>query len=259
MVRDVDRSSSRWPAVVAERHEGYRSAVEPTPGRLAAVCVSKRPDELNNVIENIRRQSRAPDEFIFVTNSADFSRAEVAHALAGLDGVVTRTHLVTSDPTLTLGECLNLGLDLADGRFIAKFDDDDRYGADYLADALRAHAVSHAAIVGKHTHYALLERDQRLVMRFPGREFAFSAHLAGGTLLFDRELTGDIRFEPISIGEDRALIRACHRRGLSSFSGDRFNYLQVRTGENTWSVPDEIYLRDALEVGHGSDLPSVER
>jgi hypothetical protein len=37
-----------------------------------------------------------------------------------------------------VGECLNAGLAATDARFVAKFDDDDFYGAHYPHDALLA-------------------------------------------------------------------------------------------------------------------------
>ena len=66
-----------------------------------------------------------------------------------------------------MGECLNAGLAATDARFIAKFDDDDHYGAHYLHDALLVHRFIDAAIVGKKTFFAYLEGADETVLRFP--------------------------------------------------------------------------------------------
>ena len=122
-------------------------------------------------------------------------------------------------------------------------------GPQYLADAMRAHSFAGAAVVGKHTYYAYLAADDRTVLRFPAHEFSYSSTLAGGTLVIDRERVGDLRFADISLGEDRAFIGACHRRGLSTFAADRFSFVQVRSTDNTWTVGPTDFLAGTLPVG----------
>ncbi|MEM1335641.1 MAG: hypothetical protein AAGG08_19525, partial [Actinomycetota bacterium] len=105
-----------------------------------------------------------------------------------------------------------------------------------------------AGVVGKHTYYADVVASSQHVVKFPGNEFRYSSALAGGTLVIDRERTSDLGFEEISLGEDQAFLRACHRRGISTFSADRFNFVQLRSGDNTWRVSDELFLDGAITV-----------
>ena len=70
---------------------------------------------------------------------------------------------------------------------------------------------------------------------------------------------GEQRFEPISIGEDRAFIRACHRRGISTFSADRFNFTQVRSGDNTWLIDDQSFRQGTLDVDTSDDTHRINR
>jgi len=150
--------------------------------------------------------------------------------------------LITAPPAMSLGSALNLGLDATAERFVAKFDDDDFYGHGYLLDGLRAHGYAGAGVVGKHSYYTDLLSTGEQYLRFPGNEFSYSGTLAGGTLIVDRERVGGLRFDDVSLGEDRAFLAACHRRGVSTFSADRFGFVQRRNTDNTWSVDQLKFL-----------------
>jgi glycosyltransferase involved in cell wall biosynthesis len=225
--------------------------VSPLTDRVAIVCVSSRPHFLGAVVGAVAHQTHGARELVLVTNADGYDHVDIDSALAPLAGVVSRVTVLRRPSDQTLGACLNDALDATDARFVAKFDDDDLYGPEYLSDAMRAHAFAGSAIVGKHTYYAYLAGDDRTVLRFPTHEFSYSSTLAGGTLVIDRERTGDLRFADISLGEDRAFIGACHRRGLSTFSADRFNFVQVRSTDNTWRVGRDDFLKSTMRVDDG--------
>jgi hypothetical protein len=214
---------------------------------------------LEAVIGNVARQSHRQLEFVLVTNADAYDEIDVDSALETLRSQDIEATVLRRSPSQTLGACLNDGVDVTDARFVAKFDDDDLYGSEYLADSLRAHSYAGAGVVGKHTYYAFVAAADRTVLRFPANEFRYSATLAGGTLVIDRERTGDLRFDEVSLGEDRSFIAACHRRGVCTFSADRFNYVQFRAHDNTWTVADEEYLTGTVAVGSGlrSDVVDI--
>ncbi|MEP4653133.1 MAG: glycosyltransferase, partial [Ilumatobacter sp.] len=146
-----------------------------------------------------------------------------------------------------------------DARFVAKFDDDDRYGAHYLADALRAHGYAGAGIVGKHTTYARLAETDDTILRFPGREFVYTSTLAGPTLVIDRARVGDLRFRDLSLGEDRAIITDCTRRGIATFAADRFNFLYRRSIGSAWGQSNEEFVRKSVPVAADRILDEIDR
>ncbi|MEM9513423.1 MAG: glycosyltransferase family A protein [Actinomycetota bacterium] len=250
-----DRSDlERWNERLARHHLRYRASVEPVQGRVAAVCVTSRLDRLDHLVASIRRQDHHDFEVVVVTNADSFAEVDVASAFMG----VGRVRVIDCSPEHSLGACLNAGIDATDSRFVAKFDDDDHYGARYLSDALRAHAYAASGVVGKHSYYAHLAASDRTVLRFPGHEFEYTGTLAGGTLVIDRERTGDLRFRDVSLGEDRSLIADCHRRGISTFAADRFNFAQHRGGDNTWRVPEELFVRNTIEISNGLPLAEID-
>lgn len=245
-----------WRRVTAERHAEYRRRNPPATGTLAIVCVTRRPHLLAELVANAARQDVDNAELIVVTNDPGYDDLNVAAAVAPFPGV---GRVLRRDPSSSLGACLNAALDATDARFVAKFDDDDRYGRAYLSDALRAHGYAGAGVVGKHTYYAHLATSDETVLRFPHQEFRYSSTLAGGTLVIDRDRTGALRFEDRSLGEDRAFIAACHRAGVSTFSADRFNFTQVRSDDNEWQIERARFLEGSELLGPGERRNEIER
>lgn len=248
-----------WLQSTRERHGDYRAAIPVPRFSVVIVCVSNRPAMVENVIDNVLRQSglAEPPEVQFVANSAaltDAMRDRVQAALSGMCSV--KSHRL--DEAQSLGAGLNVGLRSSDARFVAKFDDDDYYGPNYLADMLRAHAYSGAAVVGKHSYYAHMGASDQMMLRFPYREFRYSRTVAGGTLVIDRDQTGEQEFDHTSLGEDRAFLAQAYRRRLPVFAADRFNFVQSRASDNIWKLPDAEFIKDCLLVGSGSALESVD-
>ena len=222
------------------------------------LCVTNRPHLLDALLDGVARQSHPITELVIVTNAAAFDDVDVAAAATTRGRDLPPVTVLERAPSVSLGACLNAAIDATDARFVAKFDDDDVYGPHYLADSMRAHAYAGAAVVGKHTYYAYLAEQDRTVLRFPTHEFSYSSTLAGGTLVIDRDRIGSVRFADVSIGEDRAFIAACLRRGAATFSADRFSFTQTRSGDNTWNVDLERFLIGTTPVQSGNAADVVD-
>lgn len=254
--RPSRRDLVAWIRQTSELHERYRSAHPPAARRVAVVCVSRRPHLVADVVANVARQAAGLDlDVVFVANHAGFATVDLDRHFAPVGGA----RIVEPPPNTTLGAALNMGVDTTSERFVAKFDDDDWYGPGYLLDGLRAHAYAGAGVVGKHSYYARLDATGGRYLRFPGNDFRYSSTLAGGTLLIDRERIGGIRFADVSLGEDRAFLAACHRHAVSTFSADRFGFVQRRGGDNTWTIDNEEFLAHCLAVRDDDPAHVVER
>ena len=90
----------------------------------------------DNVFANLGRQAHGDRELVLVLHGLDADHAglKARAAEAGVDNLV----VVEADASLTLGACMNLGVDAASGRYVAKMDDDNFYGAHFLGDLLDA-------------------------------------------------------------------------------------------------------------------------
>ncbi len=215
---------------------------------VTVVCATNRPENLDRVVANIARQSIADCRLVLVTNDDGFDDDVVAAALGALPRA-TRAH-VPSDRTL--GECLNTGLDLAETRLVAKFDDDDHYEADYLADMVASLTGCRAAVAGKHSYLVYQADEDATWLRFPGHEHRYTSFVAGGTLVIDRKAVPDVRFQLRNTGEDSGFLAATERAGGLIVSSGALGYVQFRGGSNTWDVGVDVFLSNAVELGAGS-------
>ncbi|MFT7601602.1 MAG: hypothetical protein ACI8TP_004561 [Acidimicrobiales bacterium] len=230
------------------RHAGL-SVTRPRR-RVSVICVSNRPEMLDHAIKSYERQTYADKELLFVANSAEFDDAMLESIAQRVPGAkVSRV-----DDAATLGECLNAALKSAEGEYFAKFDDDDHYGDEYLADLMMTFPYSGAAVAGKQSYYAYMSGQDRTVLRFPGKEFRSAPRVVGGTIVADRAQVDGINFEAVQRGTDSRFLGAVIARGLTVFSADRFNFCQVRHADvtsHTWAIEDEDFLKACDDVGSG--------
>ncbi|MEQ8842926.1 MAG: glycosyltransferase [Acidimicrobiales bacterium] len=218
--------------------------------RVSVICVSNRPEMLDHALDSYLRQTYTDTEFVFVANSASFDES----VLASVESRVPGAKVLRIDEAATLGDCLNEALGVATGEYFAKFDDDDHYGDEYLADVMMTFPYTGAAVAGKQCYYAYLEGQDRTVLRFPGREFRDAPRVVGGTIVADRSQVGDIAFEAVPQGTDSRFLNAVRARGLTVFSADRFNFCQVRhanVASHTWAIEDDEFLKACAPVGAG--------
>jgi hypothetical protein len=221
--------------------------------KVTVLAPTNRPEFLDRLLDNFNRQRDVDAELIVLTNSARFDRADVDQRLASITGA-RAIHLAEG---LTMGECLNAGLAATDTRFIAKFDDDDHYGAHFLHDLLLVHRFVDTAIVGKKTFFAYLEGADETILRFPGNEFSAANRVSGSTMLIDRNVFADAHFAALNLGEDIDLCEQATQRGLVVFSADRYNYVAVRrrdAGSHSWTISEADYRAGAVRVASGLAL-----
>src|SRR5699024_12715870 len=128
------------------RYSVHTAYGPPFPASVSAVVSTHRPDHLGNVLSTFAQQVHADRELVLVAHG--FEPAADLRARAKNLAIDNFT-IVTASADLTLGACLNLGVEAACGNVIEKMDDDDIYGEHYLSDQLAALRYSHADLVGK--------------------------------------------------------------------------------------------------------------
>jgi hypothetical protein len=251
----LDQAQLRVGGILHElrwRHRRNRALVRPVEvaanAKLTFLCVSKRPDQLEHVASTWQAQSYGDVELLLVTNADGYG--EQAHRK--LDPIPNASVLVT-DPSVSLGSALNLGIDAASGQVIAKIDDDDHYAPGYGDAVVAAMRETKAGVVGKKTYYAYLAQTDQIVRMFPGNEQRRVGRVAGGTIAFHRDVADHVRFADRTLGEDVTFVRAAERVGFGVHSTAAAGYVQVRSTamDPTWSAPDEQLLASGEIVGDG--------
>ncbi|MEI2418818.1 glycosyltransferase [Arthrospira platensis SPKY2] len=232
----------------------YQSVL--TQPLISVVAATNRPKNLNNCLENFKSQKHENKELLLILNSNSYNLEEVYQKVSSLPNV----QVFQVEEEKTLGECLNLGVNHAKGKYIAKFDDDDLYGPHFLGDMILPFFYTDAALVGKQTYYGYLEYYDKLVVRFPGREHRYTNLVSGGTMVIKREVFDQIRFPYRESGTDTAFLKSCYDNQLKIWSSDKYNFVQKRkldTSYHTWKINESDYLKNGIIVGNHLDLSNL--
>lgn len=268
-----DREAVRLAREIHARHtfanrvDTFADAVGLTvkrPGRsVSAIVTTNRAHEIDNALANVGRQAYAGDggvELILILHGLDVPRAEIAARAqdAGLADVT----VLEADSSMTLGACMNLGVDAAGGDFIAKMDDDDYYGRHYLTDLVAAFSYSDAGIVGKWATYVWLRSIGAVVLRRVYAEHRPERLVQGATITMRRDVARDLWFSDIPRGIDTDLLNRAKEAGVTTYSADRFNFIVIRNADlnvHTWTIADSALMNRASSlVFYGDPRSHVE-
>lgn len=216
---------------------------DPIPKSISVIVSTNRPQHIDNILQTHASQLHKDRELIIVQHG--FERSTDLTRRANQLGVKNLTVLYAHN-TKTLGACLNMGVEAASGDVIAKMDDDDIYGENYLSDQLAALRYSNADLVGKQAHYLYLRSRDLVMCRFPEREHRFTDLIMGPTLFADKEIFRRFPFADRTLGEDTDLQRRLISAHAQIYSTDRFNFVQVRDShDHTWTVDDALLLANS--------------
>ena len=252
-VFDEHLCSHRVDAVLASVGLADAAGVASATPTVSVIVPTRRPEQLDHVLATIAQQSYRGIELVLVTHGFTVATP----ALDGVDVVV-----VPADAGLTLGACMNLGVEAASGDLVAKVDDDNFYGTHYLTDLVRALDFSGADVVGKWAHLVHLESSGATLLRFERAEHRFVEQVQGGTLLMRRSVAERIRFEDLPRRVDTTFLAKVRAAGLTVYAADRFNFVSVRradTGSHTWPISDkEIMSRSSRLLFYGDPTSHAE-
>jgi nicotinamidase-related amidase len=225
---------------------------------VSLLVATRRPEQLDHVLRTVAAQHWPHVQLVLVPHAYDVPRDLHARAARlGLRDVVVRP----AGADLTLGQCLGLAQEAADGDLVAKLDDDNLYLPHYLTDLVRAHGYSEADVVGKWAHLVHLEASGATLLRFEDHEHRHTDLVQGGTILASRERARDVGWGYLPRGVDTDFLRRLRADGGRVYSADRFSFVSVRraAGDHTWTVSDaEILRRSSRLLFHGDPTRHAE-
>jgi spore maturation protein CgeB len=208
---------------------------------VSALVPTIRPGQIENVFQTLAKQRGVQTELVMLTHGFELPAKRLLElkTIYGMEHTV----LLSAPRSLSLGQCLNLCAAAAAGEVLTKMDDDDQYGPEYLSDQLFALQFADADIVGKQAHYVHLKHSSANVIRFAEREHRYTDFVMGPTIMAQRQIFLDNPFVHLGQGEDTRFLADATKLGMSVYSADRFNYLQVRGGSgHTWQISDATIL-----------------
>ena len=181
------------------RRVGRESLVPERPS-VSVLMPTMRPENVLRCLDNFKKQEYPERELILILNNADFDLDAIRKDVERIPNV----QVLHIEGRTTLGHCLNRGVEVASGKYIAKMDDDDYYGVRYLSDSVLAASFSDAEVVGKGMFYMYFESlDTTALVGKVAREHTFTVFVTGRYAAHPRTtLPGTILFDSISLRED---------------------------------------------------------
>ncbi|MFD1953039.1 glycosyltransferase [Paenibacillus thailandensis] len=225
---------------------------------VSIIACTKRPDCMNNLLLNYGRQNYKNKELIVILNDPEINPAAYRSAAKKYKNV-----RIYRMPNRSLGKCLNFGVKAAAYDYIAKFDDDDHYSANYLADSMRAMQRTDADLVGKRAHYMYLQGSRLLLLRYCDKEHQFVRMVQGATLLVKRHVFRQVAFPDQTRGECVKFCIDSAAKGFKIYACGRSGYMAVRKenmNQHTWRISDKNLLhRGKVKVWKAANFKQAIR
>jgi hypothetical protein len=221
---------------------------------VSVLIASKRPTDVVTCVRDLAAQTYPAFEVVLGTHGYSLDEATVADLRACLPAPL---RVVAVPAEHTLGEVLGTLSRQADGEFLAKVDDDDRYGPDHLTDLVVATRTSGADLVAKAARFVHLVEQGTTVDRTWAAVEAYDVTPAGGTMLLSRgvlQAAGGWSTSPRHVDAD--LLARIRSVGGTIYRTHGLGYVYVRRGGgHTWQA-DHTQLLDDGEV-HYDGLPEA--
>lgn len=228
---------------------------------VTVICSTNRRGNVPKIFENYARQTYPKTELVIVTHGFTLPDQMVATLTAG-HGLSEPPRVIEAPTAATLGQNLAALVDAADGQYVARMDDDDFYGPNYLKDMVFAQRYSGADLVGKEASYLYFERLDATYLTFPTREHCKTQFVRGATFFGHRDTFLEVGFTARTRGEDSDFLTRFGEAGGQIYAADRFNFIAHRgrdKGTHTWTASDlELASTGAMKtVGDGRAYVSV--
>ena len=220
---------------------------------VSLILVTNKAKFIDNIFLNYNRFHYEKKELILILNNNELDPADYIQK-AGSDESI---HIFQIDEEISLGLCLNFGIAKSKYDFVAKIDDDDYYGANYLLDQMNIFHQKDVDVVVKSRRLIFFEGDQTLQL-FRGRgENELVLGGGGGTILAKKSIFDTIHFHDLSLAEDDAFFMDCEKEGFKVYAGNKFNYIYnryINPNNHTYIVDDSCFKSACTKIAVTEDF-----
>lgn len=202
---------------------------------VSVVTCTNKPYALENILNNFNRQAFEDKELIIIINNNKIDEDKWSHGVSEYENI----RVFKLDEDISLGRCLNFGVQKSKYGIVAKFDDDDYYGSKYLLDSIKVLRNTGAGLVGKHTIFVYFQQNKILAIKDSGFENQHTSFLNGATMVFRKEIFKKVCFRDISVDEDVFFCRDCIENEIKVYSGNRYHFVYLRHSSqynHTWRI-----------------------
>ena len=222
------------------------------------ICSSKRPAFLQHIAAQICAQTHPALHVVFVAHGPGHDQEAVRRSF---EGVASITVIDLPEADETLGAALNMALARCETDLVAKIDDDDFYGPNYVRASVAAYQFNghdNVGIIGRTRAYCYVEDVDALFIRFDSKNSnRLRTRVFGGTIFWSRSRLQNQQFRDLPRAIDTAFFKDAQKKGVAIFSGEPEDYVHVRysqLSEHTWKANVEDFLRPATKLADGLRL-----
>ncbi|MFC5449392.1 polysaccharide deacetylase family protein [Paenibacillus aestuarii] len=223
---------------------------------ISVICCTMRDEFIDNVFENYLKQRLREKELMIILNQSSMDLKKWREKAAPHPDI----SVYQLSENKTLGECLNFGIKLCKHDIIAKMDDDDYYGPNYLANQLRMMNKMNADVVCKRTVYMFFENKKKIGLHLANEDKNTFVKRAGGvkgsTLVIKKYAWERINFLHVNIGEDFEFIKRCIWQGYNIYVTDENDYVCLRRwrGNHTWKINNQALIQQSKILGDAKSI-----
>jgi len=221
---------------------------------VSIITCTIREEFIENVFKNYQQQTWEEKELIIILNKDSMDINKWLKKAKDYPNVrVFQLH-----EKAALGDCLNFGVLKAKYDFVAKFDDDDYYGPNYISSTMEAFKDKSISVVGKNSYYIYFKNKRALIFVL-GKENSLSDTVAGASLVIRKEVFQKIQFEKVNRAEDYFFIDECKKQGLNVYSTNHHHFAVIRhdTASHTWKISDEDFMEWGELVAYTDDFAEI--
>lgn len=232
-----------------EKRERYKDAYKPG---ISIIVPTFKKEYISNIFLNYATSNYPLKELIIVVNNDKISLLEYEVWACKFKEV----KVYRLSENYTLGECLNYGVSQAKYDYIARMDDDDYYGINYLIDLMQVFICKDGQVTGKNPIFIYFEEAKSLYT------LNHSNLVMGATFLIKKEVFNKVKFRSLNYREDYYFLYDCINAGIRIIPSDIYNFIYMRhlRAENhtfRMSSKDMISIYNMKHVFFQSNLRSL--
>lgn len=216
---------------------------------VSIVCCTNRPKMVDNILNNYQNQKYKNLEMIVMLQAPRNEFQRLKKKLEKIPGIYVKRQLVKD----SLGATFNKGLKFCKGEYIAKFDDDDLYGKNYLTDTIDAFYYTDADVIGKYGVFIFDEKTNTFYFRDRGVN-RYLQIVMGATIVAKKSVFEKVNFPDRTTGEDTGFLKKCLQYKYKIYSSNPFNWVLVRKAEEGFHTWDD----EGLLISGSKKLPNVK-
>lgn len=230
-------------SIKKDAKKGLEKTIKSTANLSVSIIAStNKPKYMNNIFDNYKRQNYKNKELIIILNNNKIDIERWKKEKEKYENI----RVFQIDENEDLSDCINFGVSKSSADLIAKFDDDDYYGPNYLNEAIEAITSTKAGVVGKSKYYAYFEDINKTGLRKKGSENKYTNYIHGPTLVMKRSIIEEFKFINMSQGADQQFLKDCAKNGIKIHSTSIKNFVYFRHSSlehHTWKIDNKKFLK----------------